>query len=276
MNTGMNEESSRLVNRDLLTAEPSDQLIGIRCLKNRCDGIPAMNIPVPCCHCEQMEVMVTEKALRPSGFLKLLHPSQRFKRLRAAVDEISHEDQGSGIGKLFQQAFQAFIAALQITDSNDRRSVQTSHSVFPQELMPARLPDTFKKRSGGALILKTDGKRFSAPGADKFRFGQILNPIVAAFDIDIRAHGFNCLQRHFVCEDRDERHAFQRGKDSGPVLFGVDRAVIPLSKHPDRGVRIHSDDKAFPQSGRLREKRDVSAMKNVEDAVRHDDRMRKL
>ncbi len=111
----------RLINRDLLTAEPSDQLIGIRCLKNRCDGVPAMNVPVPCSHREQMEVMVAEKALSPSGFLKLLHPSQRFKRLRAAVDEISHEDQGSGIGKLFQQAFQAFIAALQITDSNDRR-----------------------------------------------------------------------------------------------------------------------------------------------------------
>jgi len=142
--------------------------------------------------------------------------------------------------------------------------------------MPARLPDTFKKRSGGALILKTDGKRFSAPGADKFCFRQIFHPIVPAFDIDIRTHGFDRFQGHFVREDRDKRHAFQRGKNGGAVLFGVDRAVISLSEHPDRGVRIHSNDKAFPESGRLREIRDVPAMKNVEDAVCHDDRMRKL
>ena len=44
----------------------TDQLIGIRCLKNRCDGIPAMNISVPRRDSEQMEIVVAEKALSSS------------------------------------------------------------------------------------------------------------------------------------------------------------------------------------------------------------------
>jgi|GEM_PF-6482217 len=66
MNAGMNEERAFFINRDFLTAEPSDQLIGIRCLKNRCDGIPAMNISVPRRDSEQMEIVVAEKALSSS------------------------------------------------------------------------------------------------------------------------------------------------------------------------------------------------------------------
>ena len=76
--------------------------------------------------------------------------------------------------------------------------------------------------------------------------------------------------------DDDEIHCFQRGEHGGAIGFGVDGAIISFAEHFDGGIGIDGHNQTLSQFARLCKIGDVTAMKNVENAVGHDDWFGKL
>ena len=125
-------------------------------------------------------------------------------------------------------------------------------------------------------MFELNGDGATAPGGDKRGFWQIFNSVVAAFHINIWVCLFNNLQRHLLLKDDDEIHCLQRGEHGGTIGFGVDGAIISFAEHLDGGIGIDGHNQTLSQFARLCKIGDVTAMKNVENAVGHDDRFGKF
>ena len=76
------------------------------------------------------------------------------------------------------------------TESIKKQWIGLNYLVFRLEIQTA---DFLQKRRGRALMLKLHRDSLCSPGGNEFGFGQILNSVIAAFDVDIwmsRLNGF--------------------------------------------------------------------------------------
>ena len=125
-------------------------------------------------------------------------------------------------------------------------------------------------------MLKCNRDALSAPGGGELCFRKVFGFIVAALDVNLGAGELKRLQRHFFRENHDKIDGFERCDDSRTVGFRIDRTVVALAEHSDGGVAVDGEHEAPAQRSCLREIGDVSAVKDVEDAVGEDDRFGEL
>lgn len=86
-----------------------------------------------------------------------------------------------------------------------------------------------------------DDGYFSAPGLYFFRADDGVFVVVAAFDDDVRAGGYDQLERGGLAEDSYGVNGCERGEDAGAGVFADDRATGPF-EGGNRVVRVDGDD----------------------------------
>ena len=95
---------------------------------------------------------------------------------------------------------------------------------------------------------------------ERIGFGSKLGAILAAagsavglgniwrFPYEVGNHGgadfFYNFQRNLIFENHNTGSTFQCGKDSGSVVFGINRTVRSFAEHPHGFVTVDGDDQA--------------------------------
>ena len=107
-------------------------------------------------------------------------------------------------------------------------------------------------------------------------FRKLRDLIISALDVNVGADFFYDFQRNLVFKNHDAGSTFQSSKDSGSVVFRINRAVGSFAEHSHGFVAVDCDNQASTQRSGLCQVSHMTAMQDVKDTVGQDDRMREL
>ena len=113
---GVYEKMTIFLVRQWQSAQPVDQRVPFGRIEDLLQRVGVVQWPDAGIDGEQVQIVVAEQGHGHAGLDAPLDRAQRGERLRAAVDEVAHEDQPARVRKPRKQRFEAGQAALQVTD----------------------------------------------------------------------------------------------------------------------------------------------------------------
>lgn len=132
--------------------------------------------------------------------------------------------------------------------------------------------DFVEQAGGGEARREWQDADLGAGLLERGAFGliKVLGSVIAAFDVDVGADGFEESDRAGFAENDHGVHAGQGGEDGGAVAFG-DEGAVGAFELADGAVGIEADDQEVAELFGALEVADVAVVKEVETAVGGDD-----
>ena len=135
-----------------------------------------------------------------------------------------------------------------------------------------RLSRQFLEQSGGGFPRNERNEDDSAAGLlDRaaLRLIERFEGVIAAFGVDVRLGRGEETGGAHIGKNADRVDRFQRGEDSGAIIFAVHRTAFPF-KPADGGVAIHANEQHVTMVAGVLKVGDVAEVEKIEAAVGHD------